>query len=46
MSVKYKTTKDGLTKLVTELQGVKNKKVKVGAFNGDHAWLAGIHEYG
>lgn len=46
MNIKYKTTKDGLTKLVSELKGVKNKKVKVGAFNGDHAWLAGIHEYG
>ena len=46
MSMKYKTTKDGLTKLITELESVKRKKGKVGAFNGDHAWLVGIHEYG
>lgn len=46
MSIRYTVKTDGLTKLATELEGLKNKKVVVGAFNGDHAWLAGIHEYG
>ena len=44
--MKYTTKFDGLTALKTQLEGVKERKVKVGALQGDHAWLAGIHEYG
>ncbi len=32
--------------MITQLQGLKNKKVKVGVLNGEHAWLARIHEFG
>ena len=44
--MKYTTKFDKLTKLTTQLEGMKGKKVKVGALQGDNAWLAGIHEYG
>lgn len=43
---KYTTKTDKLTEMVTRLESLKDRKVKVGCLNGDHAWLAGIHEYG
>ena len=46
MSVKYKTTKDNLPEIVNTLTALNGKKVKVGALEGENAWLAGIHEYG
>lgn len=46
MSVRYITKKDDLTKIATKLEGLKGRKVQVGVLQGDHAWLAGIHEYG
>lgn len=44
--MKYTTKFDKLTELTTQLEGMKSRKVKVGALQGEHAWLAGIHEYG
>lgn len=32
--------------MVKKAQALNGKKVEVGVFNGDHAWLAGIHEFG
>lgn len=46
MGVKWKTKTNKLPELEMSLKGLKNKKVKVGALKGNHAWLAGIHEYG
>lgn len=46
MGVKYKTVVDNLPRLETTLKGLSKVKVKVGALQGSHAWLAGIHEYG
>lgn len=46
MSVKWKTKVNKLPEIAKTLETIGTKKVKVGAFNGDHAWLAGIHEYG
>ena len=46
MSVKWKTKTNRLPEIAKTLEGLNGKKVKVGAFNGDHAWLAGIHEHG
>lgn len=42
----YKTTVNNLPKLIQKAQVLSNKKIEVGVFDGDHAWLAGIHEYG
>lgn len=44
--MKHTTKFDKLTQMQVQLEGMKGKKVKVGALQGDHAWLAGIHEYG
>lgn len=44
--MKHTTKFDKLTEMQVQLEGMKAKKVKVGALQGDHAWLAGIHEYG
>lgn len=44
--MKYTTKYDKLTEMKVQLEGMKGKAVKVGAMQGDHAWLAGIHEYG
>ena len=46
MSVKYKTKVDKMTKMITTMENLNGKKVHVGALQGEHAWLAGIHEYG
>jgi len=32
--------------MMKKAQSLDGKKVQVGVFDGDHAWLAGIHEYG
>lgn len=44
--MKHTTKVDKLTEMVTTLEGLKSRKAKVGALQGDHKWLAGIHEYG
>ncbi len=46
MAVKWKTTFDKLPSVSATTEAVGNTKVKVGALNGENAWLAGIHEYG
>lgn len=46
MGVKFKTKTNKIPQIETSLKGLNDKKVKVGAFNGEHAWLAGIHEFG
>ena len=44
--MKHTTKVDKLTELKTQLEGMKSRTVTVGALQGDHKWLAGIHEYG
>lgn len=46
MSVKYKTQNNKFPEIEETLKSLNNKKVKIGALKGEHAWLAGIHEYG
>ena len=46
MGAKWKTKVNKLPEIAKTTQVIGTKKVKVGAFNGDHARLAGIHEYG
>lgn len=46
MGVKFKTTVNKLPEISETVEMLGGKRVKVGALRGDHAWLAGIHEYG
>lgn len=46
MGVSHKTIRNDIPKITKELEVVKGKAVEVGVFNGEHAWLAAIHEYG
>lgn len=46
MGVKWKTTMNKLPELAKTMQSIGDKSVKVGALQGDHAWLANIMEYG
>ena len=46
MSIKTKTTVNRLGDLTATLQSMHGRSVKVGALQGEHAWLAGIHEHG
>lgn len=46
MGVKWTTKKDLLPQIESNIKSLRRHKVKVGAFQGGHAWLAGIHEYG
>ena len=46
MGIKWTTKVNRLPEITQTLQAISGKKVKVGALDGEHAWLAGIHEYG
>jgi hypothetical protein len=46
MGVSYTTKKNLIPQMMKKAQAINGKKVEVGVFDGDHAWLAGIHEYG
>lgn len=35
-----------MPKVSTTIQSLNGRKIEVGALKGEHAWLAGIHEYG
>lgn len=45
MGVKVTTSKNLLPQMIQKAKEIDGKKVVVGSF-GDHAWLAGIHEFG
>ena len=46
VKVKWSTKKDGFPAMLKGIKAVSGKFIEVGAFHGEHAWLAGIHEYG
>ena len=46
MGIQYSTQKNLLPQMVQQAEKLNHKSVEVGVFDGDHAWLAGIHEYG
>lgn len=46
MGIKYKTKVNKLPEVAKTLETLSGKKVKVGVLSGDHAWLAGVHEFG
>ena len=45
-SVKWKTKKNKIPDMIKSLEVINGKKIEVGVFDGEHAWLAAIHEYG
>lgn len=44
--VKIKTVKDKIPEMIKTFESLNGKKVQVGVFDGENAWLARIHEYG
>lgn len=46
VKIRYTTIKDDLPEMMSRLKAVNGKGVEVGVLKGEHAWLAGIHEYG
>lgn len=44
--VKWRTKTNKLPKVSKSVEAISGRKVQVGALQGEHAWLAGIHEYG
>ena len=46
MGVKITTVKNFFPQTEKSLKALNGKKVQVGVFGGEQAWLAGIHEYG
>lgn len=46
MSVKWNTKKNLIPSIMAEMKELNGKKIQVGVFEGEHQWLAGIHEYG
>lgn len=47
MHVSYQTgDQRALSRMIQKAQEINGRSVQVGVFDGDHAWLAGIHEYG
>lgn len=46
MAVTHYVKKDLTTKIQKEVDGIQGKAVDVGIFDGEMAYIAGIHEYG
>lgn len=46
MGVKVKVIKNQFPKMEASIEDLNGLKVNVGALEGEHAWLASIHEYG
>lgn len=44
--VKWKTKKNKIPDMITQIEILDGKKIEVGVFEGENAWLAAIHEYG
>ena len=44
--IKIKTVKDKIPDMIKTFESLSGKKVQVGVFDGENAWLARIHEYG
>ena len=46
MRIKWKTTTNKIPQITQTLEALSKKRIEVGAIQGEHAWLAAIHEYG
>lgn len=46
MGAKFTTKINKLPKITANIRALANKSIEIGAIQGEHAWLAGIMEYG
>ena len=46
MAVRHVIKKDLTPRIVSAVNGLKGRAVEVGVFDGEQAYIAGIHEYG
>ena len=46
MGVKYKTSKNKFPEMQKSLETINGRTIEIGCIEGDHTWLASIHEYG
>lgn len=46
MKVSYKSKDDGFKSMIKRLEAIDGTAVEVGVLEGEHKWLAAIHEYG
>lgn len=46
MGVKWETKKNEFPKMLMNIQALNGKSIEVGAIEGEHKFLAAIHEYG
>jgi hypothetical protein len=46
MAVKFKTTKTIVPDMIKQAELLNGRRVQVGVLEGEHQWLAAIHEYG
>lgn len=46
MKVNYKTKGNDFPNMIKRLKAIDGTGVDVGVLNGEHKWLASIHEYG
>lgn len=46
MKMRYRTVKNEFPKIVASIEALGGKSIEVGAIEGEHSWLAAIHEYG
>ena len=46
MRVKWTTKTNKIPQITKTLETLSKKRIEVGAIQGEHAWLAAIHEYG
>lgn len=44
--VTYKTVKNSFPDIIASIEALGGRSIEVGAIEGEHAWLAAIHEYG
>lgn len=46
MGVRYKTKINKLPRISRTIDALNGKSLEIGAIQGEHSWLAAIHEYG
>lgn len=46
MGIKWKTTVNKMPDMTKSIKTLDGRKVEVGVIEGEHQWLASIHEYG
>ncbi len=45
-NIRWNTTVNNIPDMIRSIETINGKQIQVGVFEGENAWLAGIHEYG